>query len=306
MIARFLVGPQDPIRLDTFRAAFGLVLIAYMLHWWVDDAQEWLTVSGFHLSAAAAGPGWLSPPPLPVAALVPFGAAFFLVLLAFALGFRMPYAAVLALGFVTYVSHVDPLASFTPNNLFMVGLALFCFVPRASYWTVDPVSPREVSVWPVRVLQISLILIYLTAGTCKVFYGDWLTDSHVLWSQVHGPFRTDIAAFLLRHLPREAWTVLQSLSLGFELLAPVLLAVRRLRPLAFLWGGGMHLGIALTMDEIGYLSLQMVCFYILFVDDATLHGWRRRLAVLGRSGLGRGGTSAPAEGSPNPTGSTEV
>ena len=108
----------------------------------------------------------------------------------------------------------------------------------------------------------------------------------MLLSQVQGPYRTDSAAWLLRHLPPEAFTVLQSLSLAFELLSPVLFAVPRLRPLGFWWGASMHAGIALTMNEIGYLSLQMMCFYILFMDDATLHTWRRRFAFLGRRSLG--------------------
>jgi hypothetical protein len=93
-----------------------------------------------------------------------------------------------------------------------------------------------VSVWPVRVLQATLLVMYFTAGTCKVLWGDWLRDSHVLYSQVQGPYRTEAAAWLLRHLPREAWNLMQSLSLSLELLAPVLFTVRRLRPMGFALG----------------------------------------------------------------------
>jgi vitamin K-dependent gamma-carboxylase-like protein len=293
VIKRFLVGPGDSIRLDSFRAAFGAVLVAFMAHWWLDDALEWLTVDGFHLSAAAAGPSWLSPPPLPVSALAPFGLVFFAVLVAFTLGYRLPWSAAAALLLTVYVSHVDPLASFTPNNLFIMGLALLTVAPAGAWWSVGGRTPAPVSVWPVRVLQATLLAMYFTSGACKVLWGDWLHDSHVLYSQVQGPYRTDAAAWLLRHLPIEAWNVMQSLSLSLELLAPVLFTVRRLRPVGFALGAAMHAGIALTMDEIGYLSLQMLCFYLLFVDERTLHRIRERVAAVGSRQIGaRGSPSA--------------
>ena len=137
MIARFLVAPRDSIRLDTFRVASGIVLLIYMAHWWLDDALEWLTVGGFHLSPAAAGPDWLAFPPLPLWALAPFGVAFFAVLLAFTVGFRLPWSAGLAFLLLGYATHVDPLAAFTPNNLFLAVLAVFSTLPRGAHWTVD-------------------------------------------------------------------------------------------------------------------------------------------------------------------------
>ena len=288
MIAAFLVAPRDSIRLDTFRVTSGLVLLVYMAHWWLDDALEWLTVGGFHLSPAAAGSDWLTPPPLPMWALAPFGVAFFGALLAFTLGFRLPWSAGLAFLLLGYVTHVDPLAAFTPNNLFLAVLAVFAVLPRGAWWTVDRRPAPPLSVWPVRLFQATLVALYFTAGTCKVLYGDWLSDSHVLLSQVQGPFRTESAAWLLRHLPPEAFSILQSLSLAFELLSPLLFAVPRLRRVGFWWGMGMHLGIALTMNEIGYLSLQTVAFYVLFMEDATLHAWRQGLAALGGRAFGAG------------------
>lgn len=295
MISRFLIGPSDSIRLDSFRVAFGIALIAYMAHWWLDDAAEWLTTAGFHLSAAANGDGWLDFRPLPPSALPLFGLGFFGVLTAFTLGFRLPWSAGLSFLFLLYASHVDPLSSFTPNNLFLVGLAVLTAAQPGSYWRVGVGPARAVSVWPIRILQATLILVYFTAGTCKVVAGDWLRDSHVLWWQVQGPYRTEAAAWLLRVFPQPFWTVLQSLSLSFELLSPVLFGVRRFRPLGYLWGGAMHLGIAVTMNEIGYLSLQMICFYLVFVDKESLHRFRRRVVPQDRESRPLAASGSPGE-----------
>jgi hypothetical protein len=282
LIASFWVGERDPVRLDTFRVATGIALISYMATWWLDDSVEWLTVAGFHLSPAAAGPAWLSPPPLPLWALAPFGAVFFAVLLAFTVGFRLPWSTAAALVLLFYVTQVDPLAAFTPNQLFLVTLLILLVAPRGSYWTADDVPVRRVSVWPVRVLQAALLLFYFTAGTCKALHGDWLFDSHVLYGFVQGPYQTRVGTWVLAHLPQATWTLLQSLSLAFEVSAPLLFAVRRLRPAGYLWGTGMHLGIGLVLDEFIHFGLQMICFYILFMEDSTLHALRARAAALGQ------------------------
>jgi hypothetical protein len=62
------------------------------------------------------------------------------------------------------------------------------------------------------------------------------------------------------------WTVLL-----FELEAPVLFCVKKLRPIAFLIGIGFHLMIALMMKDLIFFSAQMWTFYALFV---TAEQWR--------------------------------
>ena len=63
---------------------------------------------------------------------------------------------------------------------------------------------------------------------------------------------------------------MQHSALAFESLAPLLLCVRRLRPVAYVWGIGFHLMIGLTMHMLILFSLQMICFYVLFVDARRL------------------------------------
>ncbi len=203
-------------------------------------------------------------------------------MLAFTVGLRLRLTTPAVLVFMLYVSQVDPAASYTPNHLFIVTLVVLCAAPRGCYWTVDRVPIRSVSVWPVRILQATLVIAYVGSGLCKL-RGDWMSNSHTLRTFALGFYRTDAAAWLLRHLPTEAWTLMQSLSLAFELLAPLLFAVRRFRGLGFVWGVGMHMGIALVMDEFGWFALQMISFYILFMENSTLHAVHDRMeALLGR------------------------
>ena len=66
------------------------------------------------------------------------------------------------------------------------------------------------------------------------------------------------------------WAAQQHLALFFEASAPLLFLVAKLRPLAFFLGIGFHLVIAVMMKDLIYFTLQMLCFYILFVPSRWL------------------------------------
>ncbi len=93
---------------------------------------------------------------------------------------------------------------------------------------------------------------------------------------------TRLAAWMVRELPMWAWAGLQYGALAFELLAPLLLGVPKLRRLGFAWGLAMHLAIGLMMYRVGLFSLSVVAYYVLFVDEHQLHSVRRRLGPSGQ------------------------
>ena len=135
----------------------------------------------------------------------------------------------------------------------------------------EPGAGRETlrSAWPLRALQVTLALQLFGAGVCKVL-GEWPGEGDILWHQVQYMYMTEAAAWMVRTLPLWAWAGLQHLALGFELLAPALLLVPRLRPLAFLLALGMFGMIAVTMQHLVFFALQMLSFFVLFADEAWL------------------------------------
>jgi hypothetical protein len=282
---RFWLGPCDPIRLETFRVCFGLTLLVYMAAWW-RFSEFWLTPADFHVSSAGAGPYGPAAPLLPRSALPVFGTLLFGAIGAFVAGVLLRWVTWLLLGLITYVTYADPVAAFTLNRLYIAGLALLAVVPKGAYWSITPSSRTTQSVWPVRVLQATLLIQYFTAGWCKLTHGDWLADPYVLWEQAQGWYMTDTASWLLHSLPRWAFAVMQYGAFAFELGAPVLFGWKRLRPLAYVWGFVFQFGTALIAGNLIYFSLQMVSFYVLFIDDARLHRVReataRALAPISR------------------------
>ncbi len=270
---RFWHAELPEIRLAAFRHAILLSLLAYLLHRW-RHAGEWLTTAGFHPSLAVDAVHGPQVPLIPAAWLPLFGALLFGGLALAVLGWLRRPATWLTLALLSYANLADPVAAFTLNRVYCFALLVLALAPAPRDSAIGPTIPA----WPVRLLQLGLLVHYFSSGLCKSLYGAWLGDADVLWRQMQGIFMTDSAAWLVRSLPRWAFTAQQHLALGFELLAPLLLGVRRLRPLGLVLGVGMHVFIAVNMHLLVYFSLQMLCFYVLFVAPERLERlWPRWL-----------------------------
>jgi hypothetical protein len=272
------LGPTPAIRLESFRWTTTLALLVYTLAWSL-DAREWLTPAGFHLSPEISGNLQLSVPLLGPWTLPVFLVAYIGSMVAILLGIRPRAFSFVVFAGLLYVTTADRLASFSMNKLALVAWLVLLLAPWPASDSKQPDSaePAELrSAWPLRVLQATLLLQYFGAGICKL-RGDWLDGSQVLWSQAQDVYMTDLSAWMVRELPAWVWAGLQHGALAFELLAPILFCVRRLRPIAFVWGLAMHLGIGLMMYRVGYFSASVVAYYVLFVDEQRLLALRGRL-----------------------------
>ena len=268
---RFWYAAIDPSPLALFRQAFAWTMLIYFIAW-ARDAGEWLTAAGYHPPLALDAENGPQLPLLPEAALPFVGVFFFAALLAYIFGFARKFVVWILLAAAIYTLFVDPISAFTINRLFVIGLIVLAVAP-------EPEPPAEGEpasqvAWPKRMLQVTVVAQYFASGLCKTLNGDWWGGEDVLFVQVQGFYMTDVAAWLVRTLPHWTWTVQQELALWFELLAPLLFGVKRLRPLAFVLGLGLHLIVAVTMHQLIYFSLQMACFYLLFIPPE----WARRLA----------------------------
>jgi len=259
-------GPLPAVRLDAFRQALLLGLALYLVAR-LGHAAEWLTAAGFHPSAAADRTHAAILPLLPARMTTAFGVVTLAALALAILGRMRRVALCVTLAAVIYVSLVDPISAFTLNRLYVFTLLVLILAP----------ADTSIPAWPVRMLQWTLLTHYFASGLCKALHGDWLKYQDVLWMQIQGLYMTDAAAWLVRTLPSWAFPVQQHLALGFELLAPVLLGFRRLRPIGIVIGVVLHLIVAITMYQLIYFSLQMIAFYALFLDADTLTRARRGL-----------------------------
>lgn len=290
MAVDFWFAAVAPERLRLFQRLFTLTFFIYLLGW-TSAATEWLTVKGFHLSAEATSAAYPSPAPaLPVAWLGPFLVLLFGVTILGILdvGGRATRIALCALAW--YVQMVDQPASFTLNKIYVVFffvLAVASAPAEASPSTTpaaDAPAPRRwQSAWPIRCIQATLLIQYCTAGICKAAWGDWLFRTDVLFTHTVGIYRNELAAWVVHHMPGPFWVVFAWGALLFELFAPVLFMVKRLRVVGMLWGIGFHAGVALLMHDLIFFSEQMICIYILFVSEERVVQVERALTAVPRA-----------------------
>jgi hypothetical protein len=267
------LAPVEARPVRVFECLFTLTFLVWMgrcfMTW-----EEWLTEAGFHLTAAElASMGYPEPWPL----LLPWQVAVLAGLMVTGGGLvlmnRWRRAGLIILFLCAlYVQRADYMAAFTLNKLFVGIYALLAAAP--GMWRDEKTGRLMQSAVVLRVLQATLILQYAAAGLAKL-EGDWLTGHDILWTQVQGVYRTEAAAWALRNLPMWAWAVQQHVLLAFEVGAPVLFLVARLRPVAMLLGIGFHLVIALMMKDLVFFTLQMWTFYVLFFPAR----WWERAAV---------------------------
>jgi hypothetical protein len=259
---RFWYERIDPAPLELFRQAFAWSLLIYALAW-SRHADEWLTAEGYHPPLALDPLNGPALPLLPVAALPVVGAVFFASLLAYIFGYARKLVVWVLVAATTYSLFVDPISSFTINRLFVIGLIILAIAPDPE--TGPETDPKAGQIaWPTRMLQLTVVGQYFASGLCKAINGDWWGGEDVLFMQIQGIYMTDAAAWLVRTLPHWAWRVQQELALWFELLAPILFAVRRLRPIAFVLGigpsdGRAHHGSAHLLQLADGLLLPAVC-----------------------------------------------
>ena len=121
-----------------------------------------------------------------------------------------------------------------------------------------------------RIIQIHLVMIYAMAGFAKLQSPSWWTGMAVWKTMTAGEF----AGLNLTALA--AWPVvvnlLTHLSLLLELLYPVLIWVKILRPLVLAGALMLHVGIAVTNPGLAEFALAMLAANLAFVPGTWLRG----------------------------------
>lgn len=268
MLQKFLaqhLGAVHGIRIryfEVFMAFSFCVLLIYR----IPHAREWLTDEGFHLTKDLNFSFFLIDPfpllsPWMVVVLYILCLTLF-VLLCFNVQRRIVLFCLFLLA--VYIQGVDYFSAFTLNKIYVVSFLLLFLSP--------PITNNGLiaSAWGLRILQWTYFILIFSAGLCKVFNGNWLEHNDVLWTQIQGTYRTEIAAIMLTYFPKFAWTILQQAALYYELLGAFLVIFKPTRKVGLFISAMFMLTITLTMQTLFLFMMQTACFLILFFDEAFL------------------------------------
>ncbi len=141
--------------------------------------------------------------------------------------------------------------------------------PAGPDWTGVPLRTVSANL-ALRLIQIHLVLIYAMAGFAKLQGPSWWTGEAVWKTMTAGEF----AGLNLTALA--SWPVVVNLlthsSLLLELLYPVLIWVKLLRPLTLAGALALHAGIAVTNPGLAEFALAMLAANLAFVPGPWLRG----------------------------------
>jgi len=263
--------PFPDYQINLFAGLFSFAFLI-MIQDRYRHAYEWLTDYGFHYSPDNTKWWHVTPWPLLESWMVPFfGIIMFGSTIGMIVGWRRKLCIWFVLACAIYIQGADITCAYSLNKHYILGFSvLLCLYNFTSNWQEKGSEVRWYAGWPIRILMLTVLLHYFFAGTCKILHGDWPTDSHILWGHVQGIYRTAPAAFLLRNLPLDAWMVMGYLALAFELYAPFLIGVRKLRWFGIPFGVGFMTIIALTMYKLIIFTFQLMTFYVLFIDHRLI------------------------------------
>jgi hypothetical protein len=212
--------------------------------------------------------------------------------------FTRPSLFLFALGNWVLISHSYSYGSrHHPAAMMCIFLMILAFSPAGRALSLDSLLRRRraagealtaMAFWPLRLMQIMLVLMYLSAGVCKIFRGglDWFNGY-------------TLQAYLLQDAirwerPLGLWLAQQhylciALSIGavlLELAFVLALFWKRSVPFLLVSGALLHIGIYVTQAAPFF---QLLVLYAVFIDFDRLKEiikgrgvfWRRELAHAG-------------------------
>ena len=307
---RFWFGYGSPVALGVFRALMASLIginFLMMLPYWGDWFGERGYVPGW------AGSRWLSPgtdlyglflprwnPLIPIVddrlALAIYIAIIMLAFLT-AVGWRTrPSSILLAMGVVA-LHHRDPLILHGGDSVLRLGAIYLAVAPSGAAFSLDAIRrqrlgegpPQPVSLWPQRLIQFNMALLYFTATWGKYFGTYWKNGLATWFPARLNEFKRFPVPGMFNDLPFVYVTTYGTLAVEFAL--AVLVWFRPLRKWVLLSGILLHGYIEYSMN-IPLFSFLMMSLYVVWYDGDEVEGWwertKSRIPALGRLFTPRG------------------
>ena len=270
---RWLTDPVPAERAAALRVAVGLVLLFDIFVLYLPNLRALYGPGGFgdpaHFDSVFGPPWWrwsllrVLPPAWGPQALLTAWAVAAVGLL---VGYRPRVAALVCWAAAVSFSQANLYLHNGGDQLKLIVLLMLVFLPSDGRWAVrrhpaarGATGPVLVRAWPVRLLVVQLAVMYFMNGFYKALGPGW-RDGSVMYYVAHSPSRAHFSPDYLP-LPNEALRVLAWVTVLWELLFPVTVALPTTRA-ATLWIGALfHVGTLVHL-EVGLFPMYALCYYV--------------------------------------------
>jgi uncharacterized membrane protein YphA (DoxX/SURF4 family) len=290
---RFWFEPQPTSSLALLRIAIGAIALAWALSL-VPDFGTFFSSHGVEPVPPTHQPpgiwGVLDSFPAYGVALALFG-ALIAGAISLMVGYRTRLASVVVFVAVMAFENRAPSIWNSGDSLLRIVCFFLMFAPAGESLSVDrwrrakdhfwefPARPP----WALRLIQIQVSVVYLSAVWFKLHGPDWLHGTAVSYSMRLQDFQRFVLPGALSHSVLVS-TVATYLTIATELMVGILVWNRAARPLVLMLGVILHVSIGLNL-ALGFFSEVMLACYLAFLSPQWAS--RRLLALHDRAGVVR-------------------
>lgn len=264
----------DVRQFAVLRIGLGILILIYLAGYLRDfndqfGPQGWLgSIQELNLYHAGNWSLWLLIDSEPLAMIACF--CLLLAALCFTLGFRTRLCGVITwVGLISFWNR-NPLLLDGDDAILRTMLFYLLFAPCGNAFSIDGrVRPRErrAEIWPLRMMQMQLALVYFISGWVKFHSPQWLDGSVLQFVLIHPEYaRWDLGGLVQRPGLQALLGFVSTLIMVWEVLFPVLICARLTRPFTLLIGLIFHTAL-LTFMHLRLFSVIMLFLYTLWTPN---------------------------------------
>ncbi len=201
----------------------------------------------------------------------------------FTVGYQTRLCTILLFLIEISMSHTNRMMVNGENNTYAFLLFYACFAPLNYTLSLDSwLKKRRTAVtgpageadypmiWPVRLMQINIALIYVFSLPHKLAFADWRNGEAIYWSLLNDTWsRWPWPEYLYRGVGPLLCTFATMGPVLVEGAFPILVWFRSTRLYVLAAAASMHLLLALLLQNMAFFTLCMVCAFWVFVPAET-------------------------------------
>ena len=276
----FWFSKAELLPVSIFRISFGLLLcvifLAYLPNW-----ERFYDVNGIISFNDKSIPHYQNP--LSIFCLtegkVPvifYWCLGFLSALAFTIGYKTRLFTIILYVLYTSMMNRNYFIVYGEDNLIKMLLFYSCFAPLGYCLSLDSYLNKKLksktpSIWPIRLMQVNIGLIYLFSAPYKLIYDpSWVHGEAIYWTAVSNNW----SRFPFPDLFYKWNAILSKLfsygALIVEFSFPILVWFKKTKLIALVFISALHIGIGILIPNVTFFTTCMLCSFWVFVPEYVL------------------------------------
>ncbi len=277
----FWFSKAELLPVSIFRICFGILLcvmfIAYLPNW-----ERFYDINGIISLQDKNIPHYQNPlsifyltdGKIPVIFWWFFG---FISSIAFTIGFKTRFFTIVLYILYTSMMNRNYFIVYGEDNVIRMLLFYSCFAPLEYRLSIDSnlnwkMKNKATDIWPIRLMQINIALIYFFSTPCKLLYDpSWVHGEAIYWTVASNNW----SRFPYPDLFYKWGGILTKLfsygALAIEFSFPILIWFKRTKLIALFLICALHVGIGLMIPSVTFFTTVMLCSFWVFVPEKILY-----------------------------------